>query len=245
MNKKLLAKKILNFKKNKKNISEERSQLDEFLGMDLKTDKGLGDLQSALSTASAISGFGALIPGPVGLAATVLSPALSLGAYATAKARADLDRRGVVPSETSQEGLATQAKILGYGTLLSGLMAPGASTVVQNIPKWWGGSLAMVGRHPQVFPVGHRFAGNPHPLAGQLTRRGMGIVATGSAATNLVSTEWASKSADPIAKRLGLPNIPGLSKRFYRKGEYGTNSLFDLSRLTTLDLVAAANASRN
>ena len=234
MNKKLLAKKIFNFKKNKKNISEERSQLDEFLGMDLKTDKGLGDLQSALSTVSAISGFGALIPGPVGLAASVVSPALSLGAYATAKARADLDRRGVVPSETSQEGLATQAKILGYGTLASGLMAPGASTVVQNIPKWWGGSLAMVGRHP----VGH-------PLAGQLTRRGLGIVSTGSAATNLVSTEWASKSADPIAKRLGLPNIPGLSKRFYRKGEYGTNSLFDLSRLTTLDLVAAANQARN
>ena len=43
MNKKSLAKKIFNFKKNKKNISEEWK------------DESLGHLQSALSTVSAVA----------------------------------------------------------------------------------------------------------------------------------------------------------------------------------------------
>ena len=48
MNKKSLAKKIFNFKKNKKNISEEWK------------DESLGHLQSALSTVSATA---SIIPG--------------------------------------------------------------------------------------------------------------------------------------------------------------------------------------
>ena len=244
MNKKLLANKILNFKKNKKNkknISEERSQLDEFLGMDLKTDKGLGDLQSGLSTASTIAAVGAFVPGPIGFAARIASPLLSAGAYAVNKTRVSLDAKGVVPSETSPEALALQGKLLGYGTLAAGLNFPGAQKALQHLPHWAAGTFAQFGRYPGK--IGRKRA---HPLAGELTPMGRTVVTGAVGVANLLSTEWAAKNADPITDRLGLPNIPGISKRLTKKAPYGTVPAFDVSRApTTLDLVAAANASRN
>ena len=222
MNKKLLAKKIFNFKKNKKNISEERSQLDEFLGMDLKTDKGLGDLQSALSTAATISSFGGFIP-PIAVASRTASATLGGLAYFVNKKRQELDAKGVVPSETGPEGLATQGTLIKTAGL--GLVAMAAPrSILRAIPHWSGGSLA-------------RLAGTP---GGQKWITGI------AATSNLLSTEWTAKNADRITNRLGLPNIPGISKRLTKKAPYGTVPAFDVSRApTTLDLVAAANASRN
>lgn len=250
MNKKLLANKILNFKKNKKNISEERSQLDEFLGMDLKTDKGLGDLQSGLSTASTIAAVGAFVPGPIGFAARVASPLLSAGAYAVNKTRVSLDAKGVVPSETSPEALALQGKLLGYGALAAGLNFPRVDKALKHLPHWAAGTFAQFGRYPSH--ITNRFRtryGLPpavHPRAGELTPMGRTVVTGAVGVANLLSTEWAAKTADPITDRLGLPNIPGISKRLTKKAPYGTVPAFDVSRApTTLDLVAAANASRN
>ena len=244
MNKKLLANKILNFKKNKKNISEERSQLDEFLGMDLKTDKGLGDLQSGLSTASTIATVASFIPGPIGLAARVASPVLSGGAWAVNKTRVSLDAKGVVPSETSPEALALQGKLLGYGALAAGMNIPGANKALQHLPHWAAGTVAQFGRYPtKIRLAGRKIA---HPLAGELTPIGRTLVTGAAGVANLLSTEWAARNADPITDRLGLPNIPGISKRLTKKAPYGTVPAFDVSRApTTLDLVAAANASRN
>ena len=250
MNKKLLANKILNFKKNKKNISEERSQLDEFLGMDLKTDKGLGDLQSGLSTASTIATVASFIPGPIGFAAKIASPVLSAGAYAVNKTRVSLDAKGVVPSETSPEALALQGKMLGYGALAAGMNIPGSNKALQHLPHWAAGTFAHFGRYPSHitnrFRTRHGLPPAVHPGAGELTRTGRTFVTGAAGVANLLSTEWAAKSADPITNRLGLPNIPGLSKRLTKKAPYGTIPAFDVSRApTTLDLVAAANASRN
>lgn len=250
MNKKLLAKKIFNFKKNKKNISEERSQLDEFLGMDLKTDKGLGDLQSGLSTASTIAGVASLIPGPIGFAARIASPALSAGAWAVNKTRVSLDAKGVVPSETSPEALALQGKLLGYASLAAGLNFPGANKALQHLPHWAAGTFAQFGRYPShvasAFRTRHGLPLAVHPGAGQLTPIGKTVVTGAAGVANLISTEWAARNADPITDRLGLPNIPGISKRLTKKAPYGTIPAFDVSRApTTLDLVTAANASRN
>ena len=222
MNKKLLAKKIFNFKKNKKNISEERSQLDEFLGMDLKTDKGLGDLQSGLSTAATIASFGGFIP-PIAVASRAAAALLGGGAYFVNKKRQELDAKGVVPSETGPEGLAMQGSLIKTaGIGLAAMAAP--RSVLRAIPSMAGGSLA-------------RLAATP---------RGRKWITGIAAGTNLASTEWAARNADPITDRLGLPNIPGISKRLTKKAPYGTVPAFDVSRApTTLDLVAAANASRN
>jgi hypothetical protein len=222
MNKKLLAKKIFNFKKNKKNISEERSQLDEFLGTDLKTDKGLGDLQSGLSTASTIASFGGFIP-PIAVASRFTAALLGAGAYFVNKKRQELDAKGVVPSETGPEGLAMQGSLIKTAGI--GLVAMAAPrSILRAIPHWSGGSLA-------------RIAGTP---GGQKWITGI------AAAPSLLSTEWAAKNADPLTDRLGLPNIPGISKRLTKKAPYGTVAAFDVSRAPTqLELVAAANASQN
>lgn len=116
MNKKILAKKILNFKKNKKNISEERSQLNEFLGMDnLNTDENLGKLQNGLSILSSAS---ALIP-----ALRPVSIALSLATTGVNAFRGAADRNGTVPSTSGS--LETQQNILrtGLGLQLAGTAA--------------------------------------------------------------------------------------------------------------------------
>ena len=116
MNKKLLAKKILNFKKNKKNISEERSQLNEFLGMDnLNTDENLGKLENGLSILSSAS---ALIP-----ALRPVAIALSVATAGVNAFRGEADRNGTVPSTSGT--LETQQNILraGIGAQLGGTKA--------------------------------------------------------------------------------------------------------------------------
>ena len=125
MNKKSLAKKILNFKKNKKNISEERSQLNEFLGMDnLNTDENLGKLQNGLSILSSAS---ALIP-----ALRPVAIALSLATTGVNAFRGEADRNATVPSTSGT--LETQQNILrtGLGLQLAGTAA--AQNLIRALP---------------------------------------------------------------------------------------------------------------
>lgn len=85
MNKKSLAKKIFNFKKNKKKITEEWK------------DEGLGNLQDILSGASLI------LPGRAKTIAATLAAAVNMG-------RTELDKTGMVPSKSGN--LETQGQIL-------------------------------------------------------------------------------------------------------------------------------------
>ena len=138
MNKKLLAKKILNFKKNKKNISEERSQLNEFLGMDnLNTDENLGKLQNGLSILSSAS---ALIP-----ALRPVAIALSLATTGVNAFRGEADRNGTVPSTSGT--LETQQNILrtGLGAQLAGTTA--VRGVLNALPFGMQGLATFLGNH--------------------------------------------------------------------------------------------------
>ena len=61
----------------------------------------------------------------------------------------------------------------------------------------------------------------------------------------LASTEWVSQKADPITDALGIPNIPGISKRLTKKEPLSTRRTLDVARSAdTLSLIAAANARR-
>lgn len=138
MNKKSLAKKILNFKKNKKNISEERSQLNEFLGMDnLNTDENLGKLQNGLSILSSAS---ALIP-----ALRPVAIALSLATTGVNAFRGEADRNATVPSTSGT--LGTQQNILrtGLGLQLAGTAA--VRGLVGALPFGLAGLATFLGNH--------------------------------------------------------------------------------------------------
>ena len=138
MNKKLLAKKILNFKKNKKNISEERSQLNEFLGMDnLNTDENLGKLQNGLSILSSAS---SLIP-----ALRPVAIALSVATTGVNALRGEADRNGTVPSTSGN--LETQQNILraGLGAQLAGTGA--VQGVLTALPFGLQGLATFLGKH--------------------------------------------------------------------------------------------------
>jgi len=138
MNKKLLATKILNFKKNKKNITEELTQLDEFLGMDnLNTDENLGKLQNGLSVLSSAS---ALIP-----ALRPLSIALSLATTGVNAFRGEADRNATVPSTSGT--LPTQQNILrtGLGLQVAGTAA--AQALLGAMPFGLSALGTFAGRH--------------------------------------------------------------------------------------------------
>ncbi len=200
MNKKSLAKKIFNFKKNKKNISEEWK------------DEGLGHLQSALSTVSAVS---SILPG-IGTKAGIVTGAAS---WVVNRTRQELDASGVVPSKSGN--LATQGSMIA-GALSS--MALGTKTgveAVRNIPFGVGPAIAtVVTKFPRVGKIG-------------------------AAGAMLASTEWAGNIADPVSKTLGIPNIPGISKRLTRKEPISTTRQLDVARSSSrLDLIAAANKAR-
>lgn len=210
MNKKILAKKIFNFKKNKK-ITEEVTQLDEILGMgDLKSDEGLGNLQSTLSTASAIA---SVIP-------QLRVPSLIAGglSWAVNKTRRELDANGVVPSRSGN--LDTQGNMILTGLGAIGSKTQLGSRVIRQLPF-----------------VGGPISGIVSGLPGT-----SGVLGAGSM---LASTEYVQNAADPISNALGLPNIPGVSKRLTKKEPLSTRRTLDVARSAdTLSLIAAANARR-
>lgn len=95
MNKKSLAKKIFNFKKNKKKITEEWK------------DEGLGNLQDILSGASVF-----LLHGKARTVAAGLAAAVNMG-------RTELDRTGTVPSTSGNlesQGQILMGRALGLAT---------------------------------------------------------------------------------------------------------------------------------
>lgn len=137
MNKKLLAKKIFNFKKNKKKITEQLIQLDEFLGMDnLKTDENLGNLQSGLSALSSVSAFiPALRPISLALAASTAGVnALRIGA----------DENSTVPSTSGN--LRTQQNMIGLGLSSMAATTRTGAALLQGLPWGIGSALANFAR---------------------------------------------------------------------------------------------------
>ena len=199
MNKKLLAKKIFNFKKNKKKITEEWK------------DEGLGHIQSALSTLSAAA---SIIPG--------INPALGLAAGGAAwvinRTRQELDANGVVPSRSGN--LATQGKLIstGLGAQVAGTAS--GKQAINALPFGIGGVLSLATNHPKLTKLG-------------------------GAGSMFASTEWASEVADPVTNALGIPNIPGISKRLTKKEPLSKVRTIDVTRApTALAAISAANAMR-
>lgn len=198
MNKKLLAKKIFNFKKNKKKITEEWK------------DEGLGHLQSALSTISAAA---SVIPG-----LTKLGLATGGVAWVVNRTRQELDANGVVPSRSGN--LATQGKLIstGLGAQVAGTTS--GKQAINALPFGIGGVLSLATNHPKLTKLG-------------------------GAGSMLASTEWVSQKADPITDALGIPNIPGISKRLTKKEPLSKVRTIDVTRApTALAAISAANAMR-
>jgi len=199
MNKKSLAKKIFNFKKNKKKITEEWK------------DEGLGHLQSALSTISAAA---SIIPGikpTVGLVTGGL-------AWVVNRTRQELDANGVVPSKSGN--LATQGKLIstGLGAQVAG--TPSGRSAINALPFGIGGVLSLATNHPTLTKLG-------------------------GAGSMIASTEWAGEVADPVTDALGIPNIPGISKRLTKKEPLSKVRTIDVTRApTALAAISAANAMR-
>ena len=233
MNKKSLAKKIFNFKKNKKKITEEVTQLDEILGMgDLKSDEGLGNLQDILSGASLF------LPGRAKTIAAGLAAAVNMG-------RTELDKTGMVPSKSGN--LETQGQIL-MGRAL-GLGTRNRNTDNRNTRN-------RNTRNSETFGQNQQHAQNA-VLFGALGNRanpllGLGAVASGQSNNNfddvlafLSSSELARRHADDLSNSLGIPGIPGISDRLTKKEPLSTRRTLDVARSAdTLSLIAAANARR-
>ena len=198
MNKKSLAKKIFNFKKNKKKITEEWK------------DEGLGHFQSALSTLSAAA---SIIPG-----FTKLGLAAGGAAWVVNRTRQELDANGVVPSRSGN--LATQGKLIstGLGAQVAGTTS--GKQAISALPFGIGGVLSLATNHPNLTKFG-------------------------GAGSMLASTEWVSQKADPITDALGIPNIPGISKRLTKKEPLSKVRTIDVTRApTALAAISAANAMR-
>ena len=198
MNKKSLAKKIFNFKKNKKNISEEWK------------DESLGHLQSALSTVSATA---SIIPG-----FTKLGLAAGGASWLVNRTRQELDANGVVPSRSGN--LATQGKLIsaGLGAQIVGTAV--GKQAINALPFGVGGVFALATGKPTLT----KFAG---------------------AGSMLASTEWVSQKADPVSDALGIPQIPGISKRLTKKEPLSTRRTLDVARSAdTLSLIAATHQRR-
>lgn len=201
MNKKSLAKKIFNFKKNKKKITEGWASSDEVLG----------HIQSGLSTISAAA---SIIPGMkpgVGLVSGGL-------AWVVNRTRQELDANGVVPSKSGN--LATQGKLIstGLGAQVAGTAS--GKQAINALPFGIGGVLSLATNHPKMTKFG-------------------------GAGSMIASTEWAREVADPVTDALGIPNIPGISKRLTDKPELGKVRNIDVARdSNTLALIAATHQRR-
>lgn len=200
MNKKLLAKKIFNFKKNKKKITEGWAGSDEVLG----------HIQSGLSTVSAAA---SIIPG-----LTKLGLVTGGLAWVVNRTRQELDANGVLPSKSGN--LATQGKLITTGLGSQVAVTKSGKSALNALPFGIGGVLSLATNHPTWT----KFAG---------------------AGSMLASTEWAGDAADPVSRTLGIPQIPGISKRLTDKPELGVKRNIDVARdSNTLALIAATHQRR-
>ena len=238
MNKKSLAKKIFNFKKNKKKITEEVTQLDEILGMgDLKSDEGLGNLQDILSGASLF------LPGRARTIAAGLAAAVNMG-------RTELDKSGIVPSKSGNletQGQILMGRALGLGT--RNRNTPNPNTRNRNTRNRNTGNTETFGQnqhHAQTAVLFGALGNRANPLLG------LGAVASGQSNNKfddmlafLSSSELARRHSDDVSNLLGIPGIPGISDRLTKKEPLSTRRTLDVARSAdTLSLIAAANARR-
>lgn len=228
MNKKSLAKKIFNFKKNKKKITEEWK------------DEGLGNLQDILSGASFI------LTGRAKTIAAGLAAGVNL-------ARTDLDRTGTIPSKSGN--LETQGQIL-MGRAL------GLTTRRQNLQNAKQNAKQNTKQNTKQNAGNNQFGSSQlHAqnavLFGALGNRTNPLLALGAVASGqsnnpfddaisvLGSSEIGRQNADKITDMLGLPNIPGISKKRTEKPELGKETYMDITRApTALAAISAANAMR-
>ena len=233
MNKKSLAKKIFNFKKNKKKITEEVTQLDEILGMgDLKSDEGLGNLQDILSGASLF------LPGRAKTIAAGLAAAVNMG-------RTELDKTGIVPSKSGNletQGQILMGRALGLGTRNRNTGNRNTRNRNTDNPETFGQSQ----QHAQNAVLFGALGNRANPLLG------LGAVASGQSNNKfddmlafLSSSELARRHSDDVSNLLGIPGIPGISDRLTKKEPLSTRRTLDVARSAdTLSLIAAANARR-
>ena len=235
MNKKSLAKKIFNFKKNKKKITEEWK------------DEGLGNLQDILSGASLILG------GRAKTIAAGLAAAVNMG-------RIELDKTGTIPSKSGN--LETQGQILMGRTL--GLATrsrnPQLTTRSRNAQNRNYGRRnsdpLLAGPAPGPYGGDQHHAQNA-VLFGALGNRGNPLLALGAVASGqsnnvfddavavLGSSEIARRHVDDLSNSLGIPNIPGLSKQRTEKEPLSNVRKIEVTRApTALAAISAANAMR-
>ena len=198
MNKKSLAKKIFNFKKNKKKITEEWK------------DEGLNHLQSGLSTVSAVA---SIIPG-----LTTLGLATGGAAFVVNRLQQELDAAGVIPSKSGNLGTRGRLISASLGAQIVG--TPVGKQAINALPFGVGGVFALATGKPTLT----KFAG---------------------AGSMLASTDWVGKAADPVSRTLGIPQIPGISKRLTDKPELGVKRNQQVAASSnTLALIAATHQRR-
>lgn len=270
MNKKLLVEKIFSFMEQKKtNLTKKQKETDInkngmldgedfkllrskknvseglFDSLNLNTDRGLGNVQDFLATAG---GLASLIPVPGVKAIAMLGH--GLGAL-TNIARQQLDRTGLVPSTSGDLnnqgnfliGLAAGRGLQGrLGGLVGGLGARGLGAPAGRAVAGRGGAL-----FPAVGALGlSSIFPNQFPMsiaAGSI----LGASKTGydDALGSLLSTEYARRWADPVSKYLGIPNIPGFSKRMTEKQPLANQRDIEVAKSANrLKAIAAVNQSR-
>ena len=269
MDKKLLAKKLLSFRK---------SQLNEY-SLNPKTDEGLGNWQDILSIGSGV--LSAIpIPGAaianhvkstlvnnarlVALAAVTAAPVPGIyppGYVSILPAAMKIYRIHQVANRIKTIGIggaaavnlarqeldkrgivpSTSGDLKTQGNMLSGLAM---GSILRNSVDLHGApGTSAIAR----WGLGAGVAAGLVPgLQGIAGIAGMTKIGVDDLLLSVASSETLRRNADSISKATGLPLIPGLSKTLTQKQPLGTLPSVDVARSPNqLELVAAANASRS